>query len=233
MATVTALVDRIQSLTGLSGSTEEAFVVTALNQAYEQSCAEAGIVIAGTGSAALTSGTDDYTLGTTPFNTTGFVEFRSLWLTGGGTPLELLERKTEDEIRTARQAVSSTTADPYWYAVSGESLLMLYPTPGAGLTLKFSFVKTPNVLIESAPGAGEESTPTAFDSAYHYSVLCNKALEICFEYKRDAGMADRYAQKYAQGLAELTAHVGRVGGAASDWIEFPAGVSGVVRNDEY
>lgn len=225
MATVTAICDRVDDSSGLlstAGSADRTRTLSFVQQAYDSACSDLGLVFVSSGTAALTNGTADYTLGTAPFNQTSFLEFRDLWISGGQVNTTL-ERKSEAEIIDARQLSVSST-QPYWYALGGANTLMLYPTPGTGITLNFTYTRGPLTLVESGAVAGtSESTPTGFPAQFHMDVLANKALKLAFEYKRDLGTAQYFDGEYQKALGRLTEFLGRVGGVLPVWIGVDAG----------
>lgn len=216
MATVTQILDYgIRKARLQATGTERTNLLIDLNDVYQRAVEETGCYI-GSISWSLTSGTGQYTFGTSPTTTSDISQLLTLRVTSGGTTVPLVP-KAEEWIRERQQGIGSTTGDPRYYATLGMTGILFDPTPGSGVTVAGSYVKEAPTLVESAPGAGEESTPTAFKKPYHYKILGNGATALAFEFLQDQASADRYWAKCDQGIAELGVAVeqyGGLGGAA-------------------
>jgi hypothetical protein len=212
VATVTNLADRVCAVTGLATtSTDRAKVVDYLNEAYAYSSLEAGNYTA-TFSKSLTADDGDYTIGTAPLDVTDIVELRRLWVSDSALTDRPLQQISEAELVQLRQATSVPSATPLFYAVRGTRELLLYPNPTSGTTLEGSYIASPPTLVESAPGAGQESTPTAIPAAFHYPVLANKAISLALEFDNRFEEAASYEAKWGAAMERLLAWVSRYGG---------------------
>lgn len=211
MPTVTLLADRVSAVSGLSTTgTDRAKILSYLNQAYAYSALEAMNYISSF-SKSLTSGTADYTIGTAPLDVTDIVELRSLWITDAASQPRILRQISEAEMLRLRQG-SQPTGTPLFYAMRGSRQLLLFPTPGASMTLLGSYLANAPELVESAPAAGQEATPTAFPSAFHYDVIANKAISLALEYDNRMEEAAAFDAKWSTALERLITWSSRFGG---------------------
>lgn len=212
MATVTSLADRVCSVSGLSETgTDRALVLGYLNQAYGMTTLEAGAYTS-TFSKTLTADDGDYTIGTAPLDVTDIVEIRSLWVSDSAVTDRPLRQVPEREILQLRQATSVPSSTPLFYALRGTREVLLYPNPASGTTLEGSYLAGAPTLVESAPGTGEESTPTAIPSAFHYDVISNRAIALALEYDNRFDDASVYDAKWGAAMDRLLAWVARFGG---------------------
>lgn len=211
MATVAALADRVCAVTGLADTgADRALVLGYLNQTYANSVLEAGGYI-GTFSASLTANDDTYTIGTAPLSVTDLVEIRALWVTDQAVSYRPVRQVSERQIMDLRQGIASP-ATPLFYAVRGTTELLLYPAPQSGTVLEGSYLKSAPVLVESSAGAGEETTPSAIPSAFHFEVISNGALALAMEYENRFEEAAAYDAKWGNGIQRLLAWTSRFGG---------------------
>lgn len=211
MPTVTQLADRVSHVSGLGTSgTDRTKILSYLNQAYGYSVLEAANYTS-TFSKSLTADDGDYTIGTAPLDVTDIVELRSLWITDAASATRVLRQVSEAEILRLRQG-SASSSTPLFYAIRGTRELLLYPAPSTGHTLLGSYLASPPELVEAAPGAGQESTPTAIPAAFHYDVISNKAIALAFEYDNRLEEAAAFDAKWATALERLITLVSRFGG---------------------
>lgn len=211
MATVTQLCDRVCQVTGLSVQGDDrSQVLGYVNQAYELSVMEAGAYTSSF-SKTLTAGVGDYTIGVAPLDVSGVLEIRQLWVDDASLSNRPLIRVPEYEIQAMRQAqtVSST---PLYYAVRGDRQLLLYPSPVDGASLSGVYLSAPPELVESSAGAGEETTPSAIPSVFHYELLTSKAISLAMEFDNRFDEASLYDQKWNTSLGRYMAYVARFGG---------------------
>jgi hypothetical protein len=232
MPTVTALADRVCHVTGLATtSTDRTKVLTYLNQAYAYSALEAGNYTS-TFSKSLTADDGDYTIGTAPLDVTDIVELRRLWVTDGAVTDRPLRQISEAELLSLRQASTVPSSTPLYYAVRGTRELLLYPNPTSGTTLEGSYLASAPTLVESGPGAGEESTPTAIPAAFHYDVIANKAISLALEYDNRFEEAAGFDAKWATAMERLMSWVSRFGGSVVDVVD-ASGYEGPRDMDEF
>lgn len=211
MASVTALANRVAAVTGLSETGDDrALVLEYLNQAYAYSVLETGAYIA-TFSKALTTGVADYTIGTAPLDITGVLEFRSLWIDDAAIDNRPLDQVSEAQLLAMRNSVTIEST-PLFYALRGTRQVLLYPAPAEGTTLLGSYLSEPPELVESAPTASQETTPTAIPSPFHFDVIANKATALALEYDNRFEEAAAYDAKWGVALERLLAWVSRFGG---------------------
>jgi hypothetical protein len=211
MPTVTALADLICQTTGLNTSgAERTIVIAGMNAAYGEAVRRSGCYRKPLTAASLTSGTADYTFGTSPLTDTDVVKLRWLTITGGGATTTRLDAKSEGEILQLRSNSSSTGTSRYFCVVY--PTLMLYPTPGSGVTLNGSYEAAPKTLVESAPGAGEESTPTAFPADFHTRILFHGGVMRALEFDSGTGDASYHRERFEEGVGMLSEFANEFGG---------------------
>lgn len=216
MATVAQIVDRVCALTGYdttASSTERVFVLSACNDAYQQAV-ERSECYAGTFSKSLTSGTAEYAWGTAPVDVTDVLRILDLWVTDSAGSVVRLRPLTDTAVRELEQG-SNTSGTTQYYSFPAPNRVNFYPTPGTGVTLAGVYVKNPPELVESAAGAGQETTPTAMPARFHHSVIGQLAAAICFERDNrfdDAGywraLVDREFERLTQWVNEFSSAQG-------------------------
>lgn len=213
MPTVSQLADRVSAVTGLSTSGDErSLVLGYLNQAYAYSVVEVGAYVSSF-SKTLTAGDADYTIGVAPLDVTDIEEIRNLWVTDSSATSRIVEQISEREMMRLRQG-SVSNGTPLHYALRGTRELLLYPPPSQGAVLGGSYLASAPTLVEELPATGEESTPTAIPSAFHYDVIANKAIALAMEYDNRFDESAVYESKYATGLDRLLAWTSRFGGTS-------------------
>ena len=211
MATVTALCNRVCQVTGLAETgSDRSQVLGYVNQAYATSVMEAGAYTS-TFTKTLTGDVGDYTFGVSPLDVTNLLEIRHLWVDDASLANRPLVRVPEYEIQAMRQA-QTVASTPLYYAVRGDRQLLLYPKPLSGTTLSCVYLASPPELVESAPATGQESTPTAIPSVFHWDLLANKATALALEFDNRFEESALFDQKWSVGMERYLAYVARFGG---------------------
>ena len=161
---LTTFRSRVSAAIGLDntdGGAEQGYIDSWVNEAVEQFLARTGIHAA-VSTSALTPGDGDYELDSS------ILEIKDIYITDAGGNNIPLEPMQEHEI-LERRRYASAGDHPYYYAVQGANLLMLWPTPSSALTLTYYYVPKPSALLVS--GSDDPSTaslggiPTQFHPA--------------------------------------------------------------------
>lgn len=219
MPTTTEIADRVCQVTGLSTTgTDRTQVLSYLNQAYAQAVMESGGYTS-TFSKTLTADDGDYTIGTAPLDVTDMLELRQLWITDSAVTLRRVARVPEHELMSLRQGTTSSST-PLYYAVRGTQELLLFPYPTSGTTLVGSYLKSAPTLVESGATAGQEATPTAFPSPFHFDVIGNRAIALAMEFDNRFEEAAQYEARWDAAMGRLLAWVNRFGGPTVESVDY-------------
>ncbi len=214
MASVSELVNRVVDITGLddeSGTSERVLALNFINDAYQQAVAESECLQASfTG--ALTSGTSDYDL-ISDFGLSDVLRIRYVYMTDTNGDRPVMIQMDEGKILDYRGLSTTVNQNtPTVYSFPAPNLIRLYPEPNSNVSINISYIKEPLALVEASPGAGEESTPTAFPKRFHYDVLANLAIAMAMEYDQRADEAGYYRTLANSGMDRLVAYVNEFGG---------------------
>lgn len=206
MATGAQLIDAVAGLARVSStsSTERALVLSFVQQAADRTALDAEVNNPAEISAALTAGTDTYTLGSSPFTfSSGLIAVNRIRLTDAAQTKVPLTQKTMQAVNELRQgAVANAT--PAYYAVEYPTIVF-YPPPAAGTTVYVDYVADGPTIADSA------TEITAIPKGLQWKCWFNFAMYMTFEYKQDA-TANDWLAKYNDGLRELRRWANRVGG---------------------
>lgn len=150
-----------------------------------------------TAAMALTSGQGDYELDLS------ILSFEDLWISPT-TSIQgaMLKPVDSSDIRKARLSQSSAPVGTgvSQYALEGENLLMLYPTPGAGQTLNIVYVEKPSVMS----GYTSDPSATAFGRIpqEHHPVLEEYVKAKAADYTQDQAsqLGQIYVLRYQEGV---------------------------------
>jgi len=180
-----------------------------MNAGYKEAVLETGCLVGLLSPVTLTSGTNDYQVSAAPISLTDIMRFKELYVNGGGAINLPLKAVDPARILGRRRSggAGAISGAPVEYSTEGLNLLMFWPTPSSGVTLAGYYVKRPPTLVASAPGAGEEATPTAFGSEFHEAIIENYALYRAFTYR---GMGKRAQDHFTLYQAAIQRLIGQV-----------------------
>lgn len=223
MATVTALADRVCQNTGLlTTGTERALVIAALNNAYQRAVAES-LCYRDSSTETLVSGQSSYDL-SSDFSLTDILQIVSVRVSGviSNQPLRAV---SDAQLRVLAQG-DNATGTPVYFTTQGINKISVWPTPGSADSMVIDYVKSPPTLVESTPGAGEETTPSAVPARFHWDVLCSGAIVEALDKDQRGGDSDRWRARFEMGLAGLMDHVTRFAGESTPLVSVDDPVGG-------
>lgn len=116
---------------------------------------------------ALTAGEDEYTL------STSILHIADIELTAGGA-VKRFQMVSPAEILEMRRRGASSADDPFYYAVAGSNMLMVYPTPTSAGTLTVYYTARPTVMSDAAHDPSNTTyggVPTEFHKAIELYAL--------------------------------------------------------------
>lgn len=210
MPSVSDLSDFVMRVASLntSDTTESTLVLRWLNNAYQRAVGLTGVF--SYDSSVSPSANSDVILKTaySPASsvTQGVVSVRHVYLdySGSGGTGRQLERVSLEELLRLRTSDQVSTYDgPLKFAVRGDGDIELWPATASGNVFTIETDLLPLTLVSSAPGSGQESTPTAIPSMFHYDVLANPAIANAFEYRGLQAQAGYFRGLAQQGLRDL------------------------------
>jgi hypothetical protein len=113
-----------------------------------------------------------------------------------------------------KDRVNDPVGVPKFYSVvrsGATTTLHLYPSIDSAATMYVDYYAVPPTLVESGPGAGEESTPTAFPTQFHYRILASAGIAMGLEtdQRKDSGP---WWDRFEKGIADLTAWMNELAG---------------------
>lgn len=122
-----------------------------------------------------------------------------------------LERTTPAEILRLRQQ-GATNSTPSYYALAGNDLLMLYPTPSSVDTIELLYVPRPAAMAATADSPSAE-TYGGIPSEYHKAIECY-ALWQAGDYSDDASsnIGSEYRRTYLELIREFKRAIRKKGG---------------------
>lgn len=215
MATVTELLDRACYVSGLrTTGSERTLVKQALNDAYlnvvmDSECYEESATKTVSSSADIYDLSSDFSLGPTEL-----LKIKNIVFTQGTQALYPLKHVSENEFNEWRNGYGAA-GTPMVYCIIGTNKIGFWPQPGANSSFKIRYVKTPPTLVESAPGAGEEITPSKVFSAFHWNTLLPLTVAQALEKDQRIQDAMYWRGQYQEGLLKLKMYVDTFGGEAS------------------
>lgn len=211
MATVTELLDRASRITGLRNTGSERVVaLQALQNAYRRAMLDSECDPQYV-SYTVVSGADSYTLATILGATPVRLLHVSMGSSGGRMNLDQVSMQELLDYREAQEAVGI----PCMYATIGFDRIAFYPNPSAGDTLRIWYLADTPTLIESAPGAGQETTPSKIPVAFHWDVLLPGLVLELLDKDQRMEEASFWGNRYEKGIARLQEHIGQMGGDAN------------------
>lgn len=213
MATVTNLADRVCRLTGLqSTGTERALILEYLNDVYREAVERSECYPKTSAAISVAASAATVTLSST---ITDLNKILSVYFTDySGYQTLKLKPISMRRLRDEKDKLSSVSGVPQYYSLvrSGSTTTMhLYPSPQVAATMYVDYYGMPLTLVESAPAATEESTPTAIALQFHYRVLAAGAIALALEtdQRKDS---QPWWDRYEKGIADLTAWVNEMVG---------------------
>lgn len=223
MATVQLLIDRVSYFTGLdpTNDTQDSTVILSiLNETYLDACDRSGCTRTTSASAALTSGTWQYTLSAAPFSLTNINRIIDVYLSDTSVTEYVLQPLSSDQIRTERSGVAQAAITPRYYATPDPTTIWFHPPPGSGTTCYMDYEKNPLTLVTSGASAGvSETTPSAFPARWHYPILANGAIALAMEYDKQVQEATYFWNKYNIACDQLAGWVNEFTGPRGNQLD--------------
>ncbi len=146
-----------------AGGAEEALVDKWVNQGVVDFLLQTRCNI-NVGTITLTAGAGDYTLGTAVMGIQDVT-----YQASAATTTSRLIRTTPDEILNMRQSASSTLSVVGYYALNGNDLLMLFPTPETADTVTVYYTPRPTALSVSSHDPSNDAYG-GIPSEYHDAI---------------------------------------------------------------
>jgi hypothetical protein len=183
LATVTNIADRVCRLTGLqSTSTERTLVLEYLNDAYREAVERTECYPKTSASISVAANASTVTLSST---VTDLNKLLNVYFSDyNGYSRLKLQPVSHRRMLDLKDRVNDPVGVPKFYSVvrSGTTTtLHLYPSIDSAATMYVDYYAVPPTLVESGPGAGEESTPTAFPTQFHYRILASAGIAMGLE----------------------------------------------------
>lgn len=220
-----------------SNTTETAMVLRWLNDGYQRAVGMTG-VFGMDASVSPSTGSDriqrtSYAPATSVSQ--GVVTVKNVWLnritSSSGTGRQL-ERVSVDEILRLRSVDSVSSYDgPLKYAVRGNGDIELWPVTASGNQFTVELDVLPLELVASGASSGQETSPSAFPSMFHRTVLANYAIARALQYRGLDPRAQYFMGEYENGVRELRAWLTEQGGVmgprvrvrrtADGWTRYP------------
>lgn len=199
MATVTELVDAICADTGIdatAASVDRLLALSRLNHAYKYLVGvyHEGYPQTDTIAVALNTLQLDMRTVALTYTFSGLRDLRTVDSTGVvSQPLDQIspERALVDQYN----AVAGT---PGSYAYRWPLLILPQPADGT-FSFKYDYLALPPTLVESAPAAGQESTPTGVHVLWHEALLLKLAVVLVLEGMEGSEEQGQYHRKLFQG----------------------------------
>lgn len=198
MATLAQFRTRISQKLGLdntAGSAEQTLIDAWVNEAVNDVLTETQVYVA-EGTASLTDGQGDYLLDTS------MLAIKDVYFVSGGINY-MLTHASPDTINQYRAATNIPQGPARFYAINGANLLMLYPSPSAGDSLKFYYVPRPTAL-SNATDDPSNTTLGGIPSEWHKAIEFY-ALWQGGDYIDDdsSQQGERYRQQYEAWLKRV------------------------------
>ena len=84
-----------------------------------------------------------------------------------------------------------------------------------GDVVKIWYLDEVPTLVESAPAAGQESTPSKVPALFHWDVLLNGMVIELLNKDQRLSEGQFWEERYAKGLARFVEYIGQMGGEAN------------------
>lgn len=213
MATVTNLADRVCRLTGLqSTGSERTLVLEFLNDAYREAVERSECYPVLSSAISVAADDNETTVTSDIANVNRILNVYLSNYSGYGTlALKPISRR---RLIAEQDKLSSYSGIPQYYHLrrTGSTLEMaLFPRPESTASMYIEYYSNPPTLVESAPGAGEESTPTAIPTQFHYRVIAAGAIAMALDsdQRKDSGM---WWERFDKGIYDLTSWTNQLQG---------------------
>lgn len=208
MASVTNILDRASRITGFQAtSTERTDALQYLNDRYKEAVftAEAdGETVDYT----FTASSDVYDVSAIA---TDIELIQSIRISGNTRDRKLLQKSLG--WIDSRRTTSEAGGYPRFYAMIGSDEITFFPNPRVDDVITVSYLETPPTLVESAPSAGEESTPTAIPASLHRAVLLNGLVADLLLQDQRIEEAEAWERRYEKGVYQLSEWANTRGGS--------------------
>ena len=154
----------------------------------------------------LTSGTADYDL------SSSILKIRYAYLSPVGGSDRLMQRIAPFEILDFRLGSADNSGQPYKYAIQGDNLLMVYPTPAAADVMRVYYVPRPSVMSSDAHDPA--TTTYGLIPAQYHDLIVDYTLWRGADHEEASGTQDpeKYAQRYMMGLKDIIRDLNKKGG---------------------
>lgn len=211
MATLAQMVTAVQVKLGLdttSGGTEESQLILWLSQGVVDVLLRARVNV-NTTTMSLSAGTADYTLDT------GILALQDISYTTAAGTTGTLTRVTPEDILRFRSTTPASGATVRYYALNGNDMFMVYPTPSSADTLTIYYVPRPTALSSTSSTAHDPSSETygGIPTEYHKAIeLYALAQAAEFTDHRPSQYGARYRAEYEAKLVEIKRAMRHKGG---------------------
>lgn len=160
-----------------------------INQVYSRAVQETD-ALEKTGIAPLTDGDASYTM------TSAIAQIKNLWIVyaDGTTSRPLALRSLEELLEIRRQgALQGQLVDQPQYAVAGQNLIELWPTPDNGQSLEFWYVYLPNTLVD-------DEALHVLQEPYGTDILTYGACLHASDFKKDPALYTLYQPGFSAAM---------------------------------
>lgn len=218
MATVTQILDRASKVTSLKATGDERTIaLQSLQNAYRRAVSDAEIPAVPV-SYTFVSAADYYSLST--ILGVEAVKLLHVSLQSGGGRM-LLDQTGIQELLDNRN-VQEAVGTPCLYATIGFDRIAFYPNPAVGDIVQIWYVADTPTLVETSPGAGEESTPSKIPTRYHWDVLLAGTVLEMLDKDQRSDDVKFWMQRYENGIIRMKIDMGEMGGDANRYYLSPS-----------
>lgn len=195
MATFVQLKTRAKQMAVTSDDTEAGLIV---NDVYRDVVVQSQ-TLCDTTTINLTGGANVTTLNISDLGMIQYITYRAL----GQTQSYIIEPSSIEEV--IQLAAVNPSGVVRKYALQGLFDLYLWPTPQTtGDELTIYYAATPKTLVNSAPGPGEETTPSAIPAQWHHLLSVGAAARLADAVGEDLELGIALQAKYDQIFSRFT-----------------------------
>lgn len=210
MATVTEILNRAGYITGhRADGIERTLALQSINNAYSRAVMESECKVEFSEGEIIASG-DLYNfvflLGNQPY------KLVHVAINESGNPLQQVSFLEMQEERAANPIGSGT---PYMYSTPDWESISFYPNPSPGDIITAYYVPPVPELVETAPAAGQETTPSMIPAQFHWDVLLPGTVLEMMDKDSRAEEAGIWAQRYTNGVNRMQEWMGQFAGTAN------------------